>query len=160
MQSNDGEPVQIVPADLGNPAQAAGLLACLEAYARDPMGGGVPLPGDVSARLIAGLKTAPYRIWLAETAGKIVGAAVCFDSYSTFRAQPRLNLHDLVVQPAWRRRGIGRQLLLAVIEHAQLQGCCAVSLEVRLDNPAAQALYRSVGFADCASPMAFWLRPV
>ena len=118
MQSNDGEPVQIVPADLGKPAQAAGLLACLEAYARDPMGGGVPLPGDVSARLIAGLKTAPYRIWLAEAAGQIVGAAVCFDSYSTFRAQPRLNLHDLVVQPAWRRRGIGRQLLLAVIEHA------------------------------------------
>lgn len=148
-------------ADLDQAEHAAGLVACLDAYARDPMGGSSPLPASVREAIVPGLKSHGANLSLLAIEGdRIVGVAVCMLSFSTFRAAPRLNLHDFTVLPAARGRGIGRRLLAAVIEHAQASGHCAVTLEVRNDNAAAQALYRSLGFADCESPMAFWVRPV
>jgi len=146
-------------ADLNDPAHAAGIVQCLNAYASDPMGGGKALPPSVCEAIIPGLKQHGANVSLLAIEGKeIVGVAVCMKSFSTFCAAPRLNLHDFTVLSAARGRGIGRLLLAAVIEHAQAHGYCAVTLEVRTDNAAAQALYRSLGFADCESPMAFWIR--
>jgi len=148
-------------ADLDCPDHAAGLIHCLNAYACDPMGGGKPLPPSVRDAIVPGLKAHGANVsLLAIEDDEIVGIAVCMKSFSTFRAAPRLNLHDFTVLPAARGRGIGRRLLAAVIEHAQAHGYCAVTLEVRADNAAAQALYRSLGFADCESPMAFWIKPL
>lgn len=52
-------------------------------------------------------------------------------------------IHTLAVDPAYQRRGIGRALLRAVLEHA---GEATVFLEVRTDNESAIQLYRSEGF--------------
>jgi ribosomal protein S18 acetylase RimI-like enzyme len=70
--------------------------------------------------------------------------------YSTFRARPLLNLHDLAVQPEARERGVGGALLAAVESHARALGCCKVTLEVREDNASARRLYERVGFVDSA----------
>ena len=43
-----------------------------------------------------------------------VGAAVCFIGFSTFAAKPLINIHDFVVLPAARGKGVGRRLLEAV----------------------------------------------
>jgi [ribosomal protein S18]-alanine N-acetyltransferase len=51
------------------------------------------------------------------------------------------------VHPEWRRQGIGRRLLLRLAELAQELGARRMTLEVRVGNRAAQALYRSFGFA-------------
>ncbi len=151
----------ILRADLDHPAHASGIVNCLDAYARDPMGGGIPLSDEVRACVIDGLKAhSASTTFIATTASEIVGVAVCFMGYSTFRAKPRLNLHDLAVLPGHRRLGLGRQLLDAVVDYARSQDCCAVSLEVRSDNPKAQALYRSLGFGEPGSPMAFWVKTV
>ncbi len=50
------------------------------------------------------------------------------------------------VHPDWRRQGIGRQLLLNVAELSVAIGARRMTLEVRVSNAAAQALYRSFGF--------------
>ena len=50
------------------------------------------------------------------------------------------------VHPDWRRQGIGRHLLLNLIELSQAIGARRMTLEVRASNETAQALYRSFGF--------------
>jgi len=126
----------------------------IDAYARDPMGGGAPLPADVRARLGPDLRERAARgaaaVLVARRAGEAVGLAVCFVGYSTFRASPLLNLHDLAVLPGARGGGVGRALLAAVEARARALGCCKVSLEVREDNAPARSLYAHVGFVDSA----------
>jgi [ribosomal protein S18]-alanine N-acetyltransferase len=53
---------------------------------------------------------------------------------------------SLGVLPVWRRRGVGRALLDAVIADAGRRGCASVVLEVAAGNPAARALYAGNGF--------------
>ena len=53
----------------------------------------------------------------------------------------------LAVDPAWHRHKIGTRLLLAVAQWGIDQGCTGLTLEVRMANLAAQALYRRFGFA-------------
>jgi [ribosomal protein S18]-alanine N-acetyltransferase len=50
------------------------------------------------------------------------------------------------VHPDWRRQGIGRQLLLNLAELSAVIGARRMTLEVRVSNEAAQALYRGFGF--------------
>ena len=50
------------------------------------------------------------------------------------------------VHPDWRRQGIGRQLLLNVVDLAVTLHARRMTLEVRASNDAAQTLYRSFGF--------------
>jgi len=50
------------------------------------------------------------------------------------------------VHPGWRRQGIGRRLLLRLIEVSMELGAARMTLEVRVSNMPAQELYRSFGF--------------
>ena len=75
-----------------------------------------------------------------------VGLAICFPGFSTFHAQPLLNVHDLTVCTSHRGRGIGTALLGALEQEALSRGCCRLTLEVRSDNQAARGLYRKRGF--------------
>ena len=55
-------------------------------------------------------------------------------------------LELLLVQPAWRRRGVGRSLSHHWLTWAQSAGAAEAVLEVRASNQAAQALYAELGF--------------
>lgn len=50
------------------------------------------------------------------------------------------------VHPDWRRQGIGRHLLLNLHELSVTLGARQMTLEVRVSNGPAQALYRAFGF--------------
>jgi ribosomal-protein-alanine N-acetyltransferase len=50
------------------------------------------------------------------------------------------------VHPDWRRQGIGRQLFLNLYELSVTLRARQMTLEVRVSNGPAQALYRSFGF--------------
>ncbi|MBW2242752.1 MAG: GNAT family N-acetyltransferase [Deltaproteobacteria bacterium] len=139
--------VRIELADLGDQHQAAAFLEVLDAYARDPMGGGAPLTDDVRERLVPSLLAHPTsRIWLAWEAERAIGVLVGFLGFSTFRARPLLNVHDLAVVPERRGQRLGEQLLTAAETHARSLGCCKLTLEVQEHNKRARALYKRVGF--------------
>ena len=55
-------------------------------------------------------------------------------------------LGDLAVAPNDRRRGIGGELVDAVLGEARTRGVVRIFLEVREGNRSAQGLYRSRGF--------------
>lgn len=151
--------VAIRPADLSRAEDGAAIADLLDSYARDPMGGGAPLPPAVVAALPARLAAHPTaRAWLAFDGDAPVGVAVCFVGFSTFAAQPLINVHDLAVLASHRGRGIGRRLLETVAQAARELGCCKLTLEVRDDNARAQGLYKALGFGDGAAPYRFWTK--
>jgi len=90
---------------------------------------------------IAGLLASPGTVGflLAAKSGD-VGMAICRV------AADEAELLTVAVDPHHRRQGAGRRLLAAVIDGVRLAGARALFLEVGMDNPAAQALYDSLGF--------------
>ena len=54
---------------------------------------------------------------------------------------------NLLVDPSYRSRGIGRRLVVELIEAALAEGAKHMTLEVRSQNVAARALYSGLGFA-------------
>lgn len=53
---------------------------------------------------------------------------------------------NIAVSPELRRQGLGSLLLAHLVKQALERGCSSMTLEVRMSNLAAQALYRSFGF--------------
>ncbi len=142
--------LRILPVDLADAAQAAAWLDLLDHYARDPMGGGEPLSDDARAHLVARLRTLPsFHGALAWRAGEQVpvGLINCFEGFSTFAAQPLLNIHDLVVRQSARGQGIGRALLEWSAQRGRELGCCKLTLEVLSSNVRALKAYEQAGFA-------------
>jgi len=139
--------IRIVEADLSLAEHQEAVLAMVDAYSRDAMGNGKPLDQDVRTRLIPGLRRHPTTlIFLAFDGVQPIGAAVCFIGFSSFAAKPIINIHDFVVLPASRGKGIGRRLLEAVEAKARELGCCKLTLEVMDKNHQAIRMYQAAGF--------------
>jgi ribosomal-protein-alanine N-acetyltransferase len=60
------------------------------------------------------------------------------------------------VHPDHRRRGVGRRLLLRLAELAIELGSARLTLEVRVSNEPAQALYRAFGFRVAGRRIAYY----
>jgi ribosomal protein S18 acetylase RimI-like enzyme len=141
-------PTEIVGIDLDNPIHLSALRELLNEYANSLEGGGAALPAENLDRLPATLAASGcYAGWLAFSDNRPAGLLNAFYGVSTFRAQPLLNIHDIVVSAGFRRRGIARQLLAAAEETARRRGCCKLTLEVLEGNAPAIAAYRQAGFA-------------
>jgi ribosomal-protein-alanine N-acetyltransferase len=80
------------------------------------------------------------RYVVAEADGKIVAYAglMCIE--------PIADVQTIAVVPEFEGRGIGSAILTELIEEARRRGAVEVLLEVRADNPRAQALYMRFGF--------------
>ncbi len=60
------------------------------------------------------------------------------------------------VHPEWRRQGIGRRLLVALVESAMGLGAARMTLEVRAGNVDAQRLYAELGFEEAGRRVAYY----
>ncbi len=140
-------PLTIAQTDLHDPCDQAAILELLSMYASEPLQGGQPLNEDVRSRLIPGLANQSNGVYfLARHAEQPVGIALCFVGFSTFRALPLLNVHDLAVHQDFRGRRIGTKLLEAAEREARSLGCCKLTLEVQHENINARRLYERIGF--------------
>jgi GNAT superfamily N-acetyltransferase len=144
----DDEPIRVVEADLCRADHQAATVELLNGYASDPMGNGTPLSDAVRRELIPGLQRHPTTmVFLAYRGAMAVGLAVCFRGFSTFAAQPLINIHDFFVLPAFRGTGIGRMLFAAIERRAREMGCCKLTLEVQENNRRAKGIYAAAGFS-------------
>ena len=140
--------------DFANPQHAVALVSLLDDYARDPMGGGHPLSEFARMNLVAALAARPNAFSvLAFDASRpdgplpAIGLVNCFEGFSTFACQPLVNVHDVVVLPAYRGRRVAENMLDLVTEIARERGACKLTLEVLEGNRAAVKLYERVGFS-------------
>ncbi|HMO36165.1 MAG TPA: GNAT family N-acetyltransferase [Gemmatales bacterium] len=91
-------------------------------------------------------------VLIVETEGLPVGFALFFHNYSTFLGQPGIYLEDLYVQPAYRSKGFGKQLLAKLAELALERGCGRLEWAVLNWNKPAIGFYESLG----AKPNSEW----
>lgn len=133
------------------------VVELIDAYMQDAMGGRTSMPENIRQPLVEGLTHHPTAFVLfAVKDDEFIGLATCFVNFSTFKAKPYINVHDIVVLKEFRGKGIGRLLLQKIIDIATGKDYCKVTLEVRSDNKNAQGLYNSLGFEECNPPMHFW----
>jgi ribosomal protein S18 acetylase RimI-like enzyme len=145
------ERVRIALADYSNVHHAEAVVQLLDAYARDPMGGGHPLSEFARMHLVSELARLPNAFSLlafdGEKDDKPVGLVNCMQGFSTFACKPLINVHDLAVLPGYRGQRIGERMLEQVEQIARQRGACKVTLEVLSGNASAMRLYHRVGFA-------------
>jgi ribosomal protein S18 acetylase RimI-like enzyme len=58
------------------------------------------------------------------------------------------HLSRLAVAPSWRRRGVARSLVAAIVAGARNDGCGFLTLSTRLALKSNRALFRSLGFEE------------
>ena len=87
----------------------------------------------------------PYaRLAVAERTGQVIGY------FCRWLVADEVHVLDIAVHPAQRRRGVGKFLLQEILAEARQNGACSVSLEVRVSNLPALALYQAFGFRQVA----------
>ena len=140
--------IDVLMADYGNPAHTCALVDLLDAYARDPAGGGAPLPDAVRAGLPAALASRPQAFSvLAFDGAQPVGLINCIEGFSTFACRPLVNVHDVVVLQSHRGQRITQRMLARVEQEAMARGACKLTLEVLQGNVPALRAYEREGFA-------------
>ena len=105
-------------------------------------------PADYAAFLVRQLDDPDVAVLVADVNGDVIGyayAAVEGYDYMALRG-PAAVLHDIVVEPEYRGRGVGRQLLDAALAALQSRGAPRVVLSTAAGNDVAQRLYATSGF--------------
>ena len=149
--------IEIKECDYTDADHLNALVDLMNVYIADDMGGGKPLDKTKQLRLVDGLIRHPSSIVLLARLDEVFcGLLVAFENFSTFTVSPMINIHDLIVMPAYRGKGIGRLLLEEIIKIGESKKCSRITLEVRNDNFVAQNLYQSIGFAEVEPSMYYW----
>ena len=139
---------EVIIADYHNPEHQQIIGQLMNHYAQDPMGGGEALKQQVIDNLAIELaKVANAFTVLAMVNGEAVGLINAMQGFSTFKCQPLINIHDVIVSDGCRGMGIALKMMNKVEEVARQRGCCKLTLEVLEGNLPAQASYRKSGFA-------------
>jgi ribosomal-protein-alanine N-acetyltransferase len=99
---------------------------------------GTPWPAYAFEQELRGNRLARYLV--ARAGDRVVGFA------GVWLMVDDAHITTFGVHPDWRRQRIGRQLLLNLAELSTTMGARRMTLEARVSNAAAQALYRDFGF--------------
>ncbi|MGB5447221.1 MAG: GNAT family N-acetyltransferase [Psychromonas sp.] len=140
--------IEVSIVDYSDTRHAQDISYLLNSYAQDPMGGGAPLSDYVQQNLAKELaKLAHAFSIICYVDNKPAGLINCFEAFSSFKCQPLINIHDIVVISEFRGLGISQRMLEKVQQQAKQKGCCKVTLEVLEGNDVARKAYMKFGFA-------------
>lgn len=70
------------------------------------------------------------------------------------------SITNVAIDPEYRRQGIGRKMLLKLIEIVKEKGVTALTLEVRVSNEPAIKLYEGLGFSSVGQRPKYYTNPV
>src|SRR5260370_2029657 len=137
--------IKKIEADLPRPDHQRAIITMLDAYMRDPMEGGIPMPEATQPELTPGLRAHPAcYVFLAYRVDTPIGFSICFLGFSTFNARPLINIHDIFVESSVRGKGIGRMLLERIETKARGLNCCRLTIEVGEGTQAPRTRYPKV----------------
>lgn len=85
-----------------------------------------------------------FGVFMAEVEGEIVGIALYYYRYSTWKGR-RMYLEDLIVSEKFRGKGYGKALFEAVIEEGKKESCSGMMWQVLDWNKSAIAFYETYG---------------
>jgi GNAT superfamily N-acetyltransferase len=125
------------------------LVRELATYEREP-DAAVARAEDFAAAL--GAEPPLVHAFLAEVDGEVVGMAVWFVTFSTWRGRHGIWLEDLYVRPEHRGLGLGRALLTRLARVAVERGYERLEWNVLDWNEPALGFYRALG----ADPLVDW----
>jgi GNAT superfamily N-acetyltransferase len=96
------------------------------------------------------LRDADTALWIADAEGGCAAfaAARLARTRALARESCRVEITELYVHPAARRRGLGRALVEAVLGWARERGAARAEVRVVARNESAQAFWRAQGFGD------------
>lgn len=91
--------------------------------------------------------------WVASADRVVVGSLACH--VLPMRKQPvrEVLLYEIGVRSAWRRRGVGRRLMSAMVDWMRANG--VVTAWVLADNPDAECFYGACGFGRGSDPAVY-----
>jgi ribosomal protein S18 acetylase RimI-like enzyme len=134
--------VSVVKVEANNVQHKADLKTLIAMYSDET-------PVDIDPSVVDTLLTLPYlKGFLCYEGSKAAGFAICYESFSTYRQQFFLNVHDLMIDKGCRGKGLSRILLETVLTFSREQDYLKVTLEVDDENTIAKKLYASCGFED------------
>jgi diamine N-acetyltransferase len=109
-----------------------------------------PRVEDVAAWFRERLDTPTAAAWIAEEDGVPIGYVLAFFHErpdNPFRQARRwCEIDQIAVDPAWRRRGVGRIVMNAALEEARARAMPHVELSSWAFNTDAHAMFRRLGF--------------
>jgi len=108
-------------------------------------------PQDFAAALFGPRPVA--QAMLAEVGGRAVGVCLWYRTFPSFAGRPAIWIEDVFVEPAHRRRGLGRDVFRHLAARALDEGCAALEWNVLDWNAPAIAAYRAMG----AEPREQWM---
>ncbi len=85
-----------------------------------------------------------YHLMVAEYNGKIIGIALYYYCYSTWRGK-YLYLEDLIVTESFRRKGVGSKLFEALMNKTKIEGLKQMGWQVLDWNQPAIEFYKKYG---------------
>lgn len=107
-----------------------------------------------SEKSVASELEKPLSCWLValdgETVAGYVGSQTVLDE---------TDMMNIAVHPDFRRKGVARGLILALIGELKKRGSRCLTLEVRASNDPARALYESLGFAHVGTRRNYYQNP-
>ena len=128
-------------------AQAADMVSVLELIRELAVFEKEPDAVEISVQdlLADGFGERPsFRVFLAEAEGEVLGMALFYERYSTWKGKA-IHLEDLIVKKAHRGKGIGRALYDKVLRFGKAGGYRRITWEVLDWNKDAIDFYTSTG---------------
>jgi ribosomal protein S18 acetylase RimI-like enzyme len=87
------------------------------------------------------------RVYIAVLEGEVAGTASLHQGhYSTWNDYWYGHIEDVIVAPAYRRRGVGEALVRHVVTAAGELGLSRLELNALCDNTLARTMYEKIGF--------------
>lgn len=127
------------------------IIAALLTQLNQAEGNDMVMDADILHRgLFAPGRSVNLRALLVTHENKVIGAALYYVGYDILTAVNGYHLGDLVIDSAWRRRGIGGALFAELAAQNIREGGHWISLTALLNNPPALAFYRGLGMTRVA----------
>jgi len=102
------------------------------------------LNAEALQEMVSAKNTFLYIVREAQKTDKIIAGCTLL-VYTLLNAK-HARIEDMVVDQAFRRQGIGRELMRFVLQKAAQEGACKVELTAHPERKAANRLYRRLGF--------------